>query len=883
MNWWRRLRRRDELEWHLDAELRDHVERQVADYIAAGMSGPDARRRAHLEFGGLEQVKEVCRDARGTRWATDITQDFRYAARLLVKDRWFALATVVALALGIGLNSTMFTIVNAMSRGFPGDRTERILSINALDRAGRQLGVSHRDFLDWRAEAKTFSGLAAFSQTTATLGDTGRAAERSAACYLSANTFQLLGARPILGRDFLAADDQPGAPPVVMLSSSMWKARYRADATLIGRTVRVNGVPSVVIGIMPDGFRFPVLSDVWQPLGLLPGLTTQRRDTRPLQVFGRLADRRTQSQAQSEVETIAARLSRDYPDTNGNIGALVARFPGHFAPDPILMALMMAVGFVLLIACANVANLLLARSAARTPEIAIRVSLGATRWRIARQFLVESGVLAGIAGTLGVAFSLAGVWLFARTVADINFPYYIKWTMDRQVIWFVATTCLATGFLVGLLPALHVAKTATNPFLTEGGRKTRHALRTRRWTTALLTAELALTLTLLAGAGLMMRSFLAVYRADRIVDATHVMAMPLILPGQAYQTPEQRTAFYQRLEARVAALRDVSSAAFANVVPFAGGPARQLAIDGRPTVSNAAPPMVSYVAIHGRYFETLGVRLLRGRTFVETDGTSGHESAIVNQRLAAMFFPNEDPIGRRIRLTAPPQDVRREAPGVNTPVSVPPAWATIVGIAPTVRQQYLRDLDPVVYVPHRADSSGITLIVRGQSAPDMIAPVIRAVVDGLDPEIALSAIRPLEDLMTQSRWGHRVFGGMLTVFACIALALAAVGLYAVTTYAVVQRTQEIGVRMALGAQANAVVWLVVKRTLLSLGIGLGMGFAGALAVGRLLQGFLIQTSPTDPTTLVGIAILLIAVSAAASLFPARRATRLDPVAALRYE
>jgi putative ABC transport system permease protein len=883
MTWWRRLRSRDQLERELDAELRYHFDRQVDDNLRAGMSQEEARRLARLDFGGDDQLKESCRDARGTRWAGDIAQDLRFAARLLLKDRWFTFTATIALALGIGLNGTVFTIVNAMIRGLPIDNPDRFMSISARDSTGRQLGVSYPDFLEWQAGAKTFAGLAAFSQTTTTIGDPGHVGERASGAYLSANTFQLLGEKPILGRDFRPEDDQPGAPAVVILGNAIWKARYNGDPTLIGRTVGINGVPSVVIGVMPDGFRFPVISDVWRPLGHLPGLISQGRDTRALQVFGTLADRRTAAQAQSEVEAIAARLSRDFPDTNGNIGAVVARFPGHFAPNPILIALMVAVGFVLLVACANVANLLLARSAARSREMAIRVSLGATRWRIVQQLFVESALLAGVAGTLGCWFSLAGVWLFARAVADINFPYYIKWTIDGQVLWFVATVCLGTGFLLGLVSALHVSKTAANRSVKEGGRTTTSEMGGRRWTTGLLIAELALTLVLLAGAGLMMRSFLAVYRADLVVDATHVMLTPVTLSIQKYQTPEQRRAFYRRVVERVSAIPGVSSAAFANVVPFSGGPTRQLSIDGRPRVTAEPQPTVSYVTIRGRYFETLGLRLLRGRTFIDTDDLPGHESVIVNQRFVTMFFPNEDPIGRRIRLTAAPQDIRHEAATVNTPVSVPPAWATIVGISPTVRQQYFQDIDPVVYVPDRAEGGGITLIVRARSAPGAMTPLIRAGVAGVDQDVALSAIRQLEESMTQSRWGHRVFGGMLTVFAFVGLSLAAVGLYAVTAYSVVQRTQEIGVRMALGAQAGAVVWLFMKRSMLPLGIGLGIGLPGALGLGRVLQSFLIQTSATDPMTLVGIAVLLTAVSSAACFFPARRATRLDPLAALRYE
>jgi predicted permease len=875
MNWWRRLRHDDDLEMHLDAELRDHLERQAVDYIAQGMSDADARRRARLEFGGVDQVKEVCRDARGTRWAIDIAQDVRFAARLLMKDRWFTLAAVVALAVGIGLNGTMFTIVNAMTRGLPIEHADRIVSIDARDGAGhwRGLGGSYRDFLDFQAGMKTVSGLAAFSQTGTTLGDDDHVNEPAAMCYVSANTFQLLGETPVLGRSFLPEDDRPGAPAIVILGGSIWKARYDSDPALIGRTIRIGGVPAIVVGVMPDGFRFPVLSDVWQPLALQPGLDSQRRDTRALHVFGVLADRKSRAQAQSEAGGIADRLSREYPDTNRNVGAVVAAFPGPFAPDPILRALMAAVGFVLFVASANVASLLLARSAARAHEMATRAALGATRWRIVRQLLVEGGLLACAAGASGLAFSLVGVWLFSKAVLGINFPYYIQWTMDRQVLWFVAAACLGTGCFVGLLPALHVAHTATHRSVNEGGRTATSGVDRRRWTTALLIAELALTLILLDGAGLMMRSFLAVYRADLVVDAAHVTAMPLTLPRPAYGTPSQRIAFYETLERHVEAIPGVSSAAFANVVPFSGGPARHLAIEGRAFVQGEPQPTVSFVTVRGRYFETLGVGVLHGRTFIDADGVPGREGAIVNQRLVTLFFPHAAPIGQRIRLTP-----------MNGPPGTPPDWITIVGVSPTVRQQYFQDLDPVVYVPDQADVGGMTLIVRSlASSPGSVSPLVRGAVSQLDADISLGTIRPLEWFMTTSRWGHRVFGGLLTVFAFIALALAAVGLYAVTAYSVVQRTQEIGVRMALGAQAGAIVWLFVERTMRPLSIGLGIGVIGALGMGRLLRGFLIQTSATDPATMAGIAVLLAAVCAAACVFPARGAACLDPLKALRYE
>jgi putative ABC transport system permease protein len=348
--------------------------------------------------------------------------------------------------------------------------------------------------------------------------------------------------------------------------------------------------------------------------------------------------------------------------------------------------------------------------------------------------------------------------------------------------------------------------------------------------------------------------------------------MRLSLPTEKYRTAEQRTAAYRRLEERLDAIPDVFSSAFANVVPFAGGPSRQMSVDERRLLPGESQPIVSYVRIRGRYFDTLGLRLLRGRTFTDRDALPGSASAIVNQRLATMFFPNEDPIGRRICLTVP-----------NAAATLPATCATIVGVSPTVRQQYFQEIDPVVYVPAPADTSELTLIVASHSTPDAVAPLLRAEVFALDEEIALNALLPLDQAMTQSRWGHRVFGGMLTAFAVVGLLLGAVGLYAVTAFAVVQRTQEIGVRMALGAQAGAVVWLLVTRAALPVGLGIGVGLAGALAIGRLLQRFLIQTSPTDATILVGIAVLLAGVSFAAAFFPARRATGLDPLAALRCE
>ena len=445
--------------------------------------------------------------------------------------------------------------------------------------------------------------------------------------------------------------------------------------------------------------------------------------------------------------------------------------------------------------------------------------------------------------------------------------------MDARVLGFMAAACLGTGLIFGLVPALHLSRTSANEVLKESGWTGSGGVRARRWTRVLLGIELAFTLVLLAGAGLMMRSFLALHRADRVVDGSQVVAMGLTLPVQRYPR-EQWTVFYDRLMERLQGISPIASASLTSNVPFAGARRRALAVDARPPAKEGTAPNVSFVAIGPDYFETLGVRLLRGRPFTAIDGSPGHETVIVNERFAGLHFPNEEPLGRRIRLSDP------VASGIEAP------WLTIVAVSPSIRQQQpidLQELDPVAYVPMRADPRPFaTLLVRGP-APEGLATLVRQEVQALDPELAVSGIISLRVLEGQSRWAHRVFGLMFAVFAGIALAVSAVGLYATTAYSVRQRTQEIGVRMALGAQRGDVVWLFVRHALLPLGAGLVAGLGGALVIGRLLQSFLMQTSAADPATLVSIAILLVAVALAACFWPARRATRLDPVTALRYE
>jgi putative ABC transport system permease protein len=809
-----------------------------------------------------------------------LLQDVRYAVRLLVKDKWFTLVAILALALGLGANSAIFTFYNAvLIRNLPFDDPDRIVVLTVTDGRGRQVGVSRLDFGDIRDGARSFAGLALYVGTTMTISDEGRPAEQAQGSYASANLLPLIGQRPRIGRDFQPADDLQGAEPVVVISDGLWKNRYGADPGILGRVIRVNSTACTVIGVMPPDMKFPNNNDVWLPLSTLPPeLRDSKRGVHNFSAFGRLTPGATLEQARSEVQTISTRLSQEYPDTNKDIKTSVTTF-NDATPRQIKLiftALMGAVVFVLLIACANVANLLLARSAHRSREIAVRVSLGASRWRIIRQLLVESLLLSTAAGILGFVLSLYAVRAFDAVTVDVGKPYWITFTMDGTVIAFLVVVCVATSVLFGLAPALHVSKTDVNEVMKEsGGRSGTGGIRARRWTSALIVVEIVLTLVLLAGAGFMLRSFAALYRSELGFDTSQLLTMQMYLPLTKYPKPEPRIALFERIEERLRGLKAIQAATLTSNAPLFGGFLRQLEITGRPLAPGERVPEVTMVSVGNNYFDTLGARVVRGRNFNAADGTPGHESVIINQRLVAMHFGNDDPIGRTIRLVDGQPGLQPSAP----------VTATIVGVVPTVRQRSNQDPDPdpVAYLPYRADPQRfIFLIVRAQGEAGAITALVREEMRAIEPDLPLFRIQTMDRLLAQTRWVYRTFGTMFAIFAGIALVLSAVGLYAVTAYSVTQRTSEIGVRMALGAQPPQVMWLVLRRSLIQLAIGLPIGVAGAFGVGRLLQTIL-ATSGRDPLTIGGIIALMIGVSIAACVWPARRATRLDPLKALRYE
>jgi putative ABC transport system permease protein len=805
--------------------------------------------------------------------------DIRLAARLLLKDRSFTLTAICALALGIAANNTVFTLINgALIRDLPFTNPDRVvvIGVRSLGNARQPFdNMSLPDLRDLQASARLFDGIGAADEAFVSVADDEHATERIRAAFVSANSFSLIGQRPALGRDFTSTDDQTGAPPVVILGHRVWQRRYAADPAVIGSTIRVNGVPSTVVGIMPEGFGFPATADLWQPLALLATPALTERGARNIDAFGRMAAGVTIDQATADLAVVMSRLARDYPATNRDIGPRVRPFRDANTSGPIrtvFAALMGAVVFLLLIACANVANLLLARGTDRARDVSVRLALGASRRQIVRQLLVESAVLSAIAGVAGVALAAAGVRAFQLAITGTGEPYWLEFPMDARALTFFVVVCAGTAMLFGLVPALHTSKTGLAGVLNEGGRGTAGSRRNRRWSGGLVVVQLALTIALLTGAGLMLRNLLVQMGLDAGIDTSRLVTMRLDLPTATYPTADRRAQFYRQLDERLAALPGIS-AGTGTWAPLGGAFERAVSIRRQPN-AEAEPPRVSSLMIGPGYLEAIGATAVRGRTFVAEDGGPGRAAAIVNERFAVLHFPGGDALGEQIAL---------EAAGGNVPAS---GWLTIVGVVPNVRYEEAdpRVIEPVVYVPYASNPMPFaTIVVRTGADAAATAATLRAAVSAIDRDLPLFDIAKLDDAVDDERWLVGVFTAMFGLFAAGALALSTIGLYGVTAYSVAQRTREIGVRIALGAGARDVWWVVTRRAAIQIGIGVVLGTAGALGVGQVLQGILSSVSGRDPATLIAVLALLIVVALAACVGPARRAMRLNPVAALRAE
>lgn len=813
-------------------------------------------------------------------------QDLKFGVRLLLKSPGYAAVAVLTLAIGIGANATVFTIVNAvLFKGLPVHDPERVVSIMSTNPARNEpmTGVSYLDFLDWRAQSKSFSGLAALQANLANVAEPGLPTESFPHARVTANTFALVGVQPVLGRDFRPDEDQGAGANVLLIGYTVWQRRYGGDPKILGRQVRLNEAAFTIIGVMPPGMKFPWNNELWTPLfNTGPASSMNRRDGRTAIAFGRLADGVTLEQAQTEMTLLAKRLEQAYPKEDKGVGVLVSPFTGFFSAGNIRMlflALLGAVAFVLLIACANVANLLLSRSVVRGREMAIRAALGAGRRRIVQQLLTESLVLAVLGTLTGLALAKWGVRAFELAVAAQRIPYWITFDMDARVFGYLAAVCVGTSVLFGLAPALHASKVDLSQMLKEGVRATGNS-RARLLSRLLVVGEVALALVLLIGAGLMVRSFQTLAGMSAELENDKVLTMRVPFMGSKYIVREPRVALLERLEPELLNTPGVEGLALTSALPLEWVPRWRFDLDGQPAPSDPNQrPAAGGLEVSPQYFDVLGVPIVRGRAFNSSDGRHGDKVAIVNRRFTSKYWPGQDPIGKRVGIVieSPWEPTRQE-------------WATIVGEASDIKQNSgfnsnQAEIEPLIYIPHLQDqqSRWMAVLARAKGDAHALARPLRDAVQKVNSDLPVERVATLPEFFAEQRWFMRLFGALFTIFAGIGALLAAIGIYAVVAYSVSQRTQEIGIRAALGAGRGNILRLVVGQGLRLTLVGLAIGIAAAVGVTRVMRTFLIGVSPTDPMTIVTVTVLLAVVAALASYMPARRAATVDPVIALRAE
>jgi putative ABC transport system permease protein len=864
-------RRRDQ---RLTEEVEAHLDLLSQDYVARGLSPAAARQAARRAFGGVDQMQAAYRDQRGLPFLDALGQDVRFAGRLLRRDRAFAITAVLVLGLGIGINNMLFTILNAHTlRGLPIADAGRVVAIASVDDRGPSCCVSYLDFADLRTAAHSLSDLAAFSSAPVIVSEKDRLAERFDAAFVSGNAFATIGVQPALGRAFGAEDDRPGAPAVVMLGAGVWHSRYGGDREIPGRAVLVNGAPATVIGVMSDRSGFPSTAQIWLPLSLAPGLAAQPREVRSLRAFGRLRDGRSLEEARAELEAIAGGLAQQYPGTNAKVRIRVVPIDEQYfgrVTDTVWLAFMATGVIILLISCANVANLMLGQALRRAREIAIRSSLGASRRRIVRQLLIEGAVLAVLAGTVGLWLAMGLVRVFGSAIPTDALPYWIDYSPDRLVVGVLIGVSAATVLFFALLPAIHVSRTDLNAVLKDSGRPGA-GRGGRRWTTGFLAAEFALAVVFLAQFAVQIRNASPDLPSDVVIDTTEVMTAVITLPAAPYDTPERRDLFYRAVRERLSAQPAVSSVSLAGSLPLTGAEERGIDVAGRPAPDAGSQPVVRTVAVAPGYFGTLGFRLARGRDFTEEDGSPGAAYAIVNEQFVEEILGSADPIGQRIALT-PPQSPAR-----------PADWLTIVGVAPSIRQRR-GGVDAVVYTPFRSMTPRTgSLVIRGRAESDALVPLVREAVSKVDANVPAYRFRTMAQVMRDALWNGRVSSNLFLMLTFIAAALSAIGLYAVTAHGVTQRAQEIAVRMALGARPWHVIELIARRVAMQLVIGFMAGIVCTKLWDAHFGSGSAGVTASDPKSLLIVAAILVVLATVACVVPARRAARMDPLAALRQE
>ena len=867
-------------------ELAQHLDDVYERSLRAGASETEARHAALQELAG-DLLKDLPRSQRPLyqqpvfegsgrlNLLADLLHDLRYAARMQRKNPGFTIIAIIALALGIGANTAIFSVVNTvLLRPLPYKDPERLVMVweDATKHGYPRDTPAVANFIDWRDQNQVFEGMAAIAEESFNLTGTGDP-ERLEGRRVSANLFPLLGVEPQIGRVFTAAEDQPGSQHVVLLSYGLWQRRFGGDPNTVGKPLTLNGESYVVVGVMPARFQFPSKDDeAWVPIAFTQQQASSRR-RHYLEVIARLKPGVTLAQAQSEMSTIATRLQQQYPQSNADLGAAVTSLHEHQVGDikPALLILLGAVGLVLLIACANVANLLLARAAVRQKEIAVRVALGAKRSRLIRQFLTESVLLSTLGGIVGMLIAYVGLILL-KTFIPENISQAREISIDFKVLGFTLLVSVLTGVIFGLAPALQAVRFNQAETLKEGGRDAATGSSGKRLRSLLVMAEVAISLVLLIGAGLLINSFLRLRNVDPGFRADNLLTMKVVLPEPKYAEFERRSVFYTDLVQRVQSLAGVRSAAVTTNLPlYRQGNSISISIEGRPDPPPGQELIVVTRVISPGYFDTMSIPLLKGRQITDQDKETSPNVVVISETMARRFWPGEDPIGKRIAAG------RAQAPE---------DWIQVIGVVKDVRQFELNaDPKPQMYLSYKqaAFFEPGDLVVKTDVDPASMAATVRKAVWEIDKDQPVSNIRTMEEILADSIARQRFSMLLLAIFAVVALVLAGVGIYGVMSYSVAQRTHEIGIRMALGAQTGAVLKLAVGYGMKLVIVGIVVGLIAAFLLTRVMATLLFGVTATDPTTFTLISLLLIAVAVLASYIPARRATKVNPIIALRYE
>ena len=808
-----------------------------------------------------------------------LIKDIRYGVRGLLKHPGFTAIVVITLALGIGASTAIFSVVDSvLLRRLPYRNAERIIAIEEINPAGKLIQTTSANFLDWRAQNTVFEHLAAIKigNTNLTLADH---AERLSLAKVNTNFFDVFGVMPQQGRLFQPQDEQAGHAPVVVISNTLWQRRFGSDPALVGKQITLDGASYTVVGIAPEGFQYPNKTELWlPPLKLAPEMNpdqdlTENRRMGYLYSVALLKPGVTVDQAASEMETITARLRAQYPEFNNRRFNRVVSLHQHLIGDnkKLLWLLLGAVSFVLLIGCANVANLLLASGAARQKEIAIRSALGASRARVMRQLFTESTILALAGGAVGLLIAFWGLAAITKLL-PADFPRLNEIHMDLRVLGFTFAASVITGMLFGLAPALQFSRSDVQEAMRESGRGSSGSRRQSRFRQALIVVEVSLSVVLLAGAGLLFRSFLRLQSVNTGFVSEQVLTATLNPSGTNYANGSDYAKFYKQVLERVSAVPGVQDAGLINTLPLDKGPTTAFRVEGRPITTPDKWPAVNYRLVTPNYFRAMSIPLLQGRVYTDRDGENAPRTMIVNQQLVHEVFPDENPIGKRITFGS-------------TDANNQPYWFEIVGVVGNVRSLELREQPTAeLYFSALQDFwPAMSLVVRSSVEPESLAGSVRQIVNDVDKSVPVSNVKTMDHVVSESITQPRFNLFLLGLFSTVAMLLSAAGIYGVTAYTVTQRMHELGIRIALGAQVADVLKMILGQGMAVIGVGLVIGLVSAFALMRLLRSLLFGIGENDPVTFAAITGLLFLVALVACYVPARRATRVDPLVALRAE